>query len=102
MGESPRQPMRFEEFQPEVDWWGNEKDGFAGRVENEQAWKISIEDIKARNYNLDIKNPHVVDQISHDPDELLQQYGAQQLEISSLHEQLKSILQEALNGKESV
>ncbi len=65
-------PMRFEEFQPEIDWWGNEADGFAARVETEQAWKISIDDIKARNYNLDIKNPHVGEQVNHDPDELLE------------------------------
>ncbi len=90
-------PIRFEEFQPEIDWWGNEADGFAARVETEQAWKVSIDDIKARNYNLDIKNPHVAEQISHDPDELLRQYTAQQKEISSIREQLKSILADALN-----
>jgi len=29
----------------------------AKRKETDQAWKVSIEDIKARSYNLDIKNP---------------------------------------------
>jgi type I restriction enzyme M protein len=28
------------------------------RVENERAWKVSIDQIKAANYNLDQKNPH--------------------------------------------
>ena len=74
---------------PEIDWWGNEADGFAARVETEQAWKVSIDDIKARNYNLDIKNPHVGEQISHDPDELLQKYAEQQQEIAKLRDQLK-------------
>ena len=92
-------PMRFEEFQPEIDWWGNEADGFAARVENEQAWKVSLEDIKARNYNLDIKNPHVGEQISHDPDELLRKYEQQQKSISGIREQLKTILSDALTGK---
>jgi len=32
---------------------------------------VSIDDIKARNYNLDIKNPHVSESINHDPAELL-------------------------------
>jgi type I restriction enzyme M protein len=91
-------PMRFEEFQPEIDWWGNEADGFKARVETDQAWKVSIEDIKARNYNLDIKNPHVVDQISHNPDELLQKYAKQQQEIAKLRTQLKTILADALNN----
>ena len=36
--------------------------GGAKRKENEQAWKVSIEDIKARGYNLDIKNPNGTDE----------------------------------------
>ena len=89
--------MRFEEFQPEIDWWGSEADGFTARVETEQAWKVSVDDIKARNYNLDIKNPHVGEQISHDPDELLQQYQQQQNAIAGLRNQLKDILQQSLH-----
>ena len=95
-------PMRFEEFQTEIDWWGNEADSFATRVETEQSWKISIDDIKARNYNLDIKNPHIGEQINHDPDELLQKYAKQQQEISRLRDQLKAILAEALNNRGAV
>ena len=93
-------PMRFEEFQPEIAWWGNESDSFSARIENETAWKVSIEEIKSRNYNLDIKNPHVGELINHDPDKLLKQYTVQKNEISKLHDQLKSILSEALNRKE--
>lgn len=89
-------PMKFEEFQTEIDWWGNQSDGFASRVETEQAWQVSIEDIKARNYNLDIKNPHIAEQIIHDPNELLAEYHLQQQEISQLRNQLKGILSEAL------
>lgn len=44
-------PIRYEEFELEKQWWNN-------RVENEYAWKVSIEEIKKRNYNLDIKNPN--------------------------------------------
>lgn len=76
--------MRFEEFETEIAWWGNETDGFATREENEQAWKVSVEDIKALNYNLDIKNPYVGEQINHDPDKLLQKYQEQQIRISDL------------------
>lgn len=90
-------PIRFDEFQPEIDWWGEEVDSFAGRVETEQAWKVSIDEIKTRNYNLDIKNPHVGEQISHDPDELLRQYGVQQKEIGNLRDQLKKALADALS-----
>ena len=92
-------PMKFEEFQTEIDWWGNEADGFASRVETEQAWQVSIEDIIARNFNLDIKNPHVGEVISHDPQELLSDYAKQQNDIQVLRDQLKGILSAALADK---
>ena len=92
-------PMKFEEFQPEMDWWGSEADGFASRVENEHAWQVSIDDIIARNFNLDIKNPHVGEIISHDPQELLSDYAAQQNDIQALRDQLKTILNNALAEK---
>lgn len=91
-------PMKFEEFETELEWWGNEADGFASRVENEQAWKVSIEDIIARNYNLDIKNPHVGEVISHDPQTLLSDYAKQQADIQALRDQLKGILSAALSS----
>jgi len=89
-------PMQFEEFATECAWWGDEADGFSARVVTKQAWKVSVEDIAARNYNLDIKNPHIGEQVSHDPDELLSQYQAQQADIQRLRDQLKSILTQAL------
>jgi type I restriction enzyme M protein len=89
-------PMKFEEFQTEIDWWGNEADGFASRVENEQAWQVSIADIIGRNFNLDIKNPHVGEVISHDPQVLLTDYAKQQNNIQVLRDQLKGILSAAL------
>jgi len=92
-------PMQFEEFQTERAWWGSETEDFKTRVETPQAWKVSIEDITARNYNLDIKNPHVGEQVSHDPEQLLGQYQTQQTDIQRLRDQLKAILAEALYGK---
>ena len=89
-------PMRFEEFAPEQVWWGDEADGFRARKETEQAWKISAEDVAARGYNLDMKNPHQAEEISHDPDELLIAYAKQQDAIQSLRGQLKGILSNAL------
>ena len=90
-------PMKFEEFKTENDWWGNEQDGFASRTETPQAWQVSIDDIIARNFNLDIKNPHVGEQINHDPQELLGQYASQQQDIQKLRDQLKGILTDALS-----
>ncbi|TCS02866.1 class I SAM-dependent DNA methyltransferase [Caulobacter sp. BK020] len=91
-------PMQFEEFAAERDWWGDEADGFKARVETEQAWRVSAEEVEASAFNLDRKNPHAPDRESHDPDELLANYAAQQGEIQALRDRLKAILAEALAG----
>jgi len=62
---------------------------------------VSIDDIIARNFNLDIKNPHVGEVISHDPQELLSDYAKQQNDIQALRDQIKGILSAALSDKES-
>ena len=94
-------PMKFEEFQTEIQWWGSEEDGFASRVETEQAWQVSIDEIIARNFNLDIKNPHIEETVSHDPQELLADYAKQQADIQALRDQLKGILSNALSPESS-
>lgn len=92
-------PMRFEEFEAEQAWWGDEADGFRARKETEQAWKISAADVASRGYNLDLKNPHTPEVESHDPDDLLVRYAQQQAGIQSIRDQLKGILANALGGK---
>jgi type I restriction enzyme M protein len=47
-------PIQKSEFENLKAWWNN-------RVENEQAWKVSIDDLETTNYNLDVKNPHTPD-----------------------------------------
>lgn len=91
-------PMRFEEFATECAWWGDEAKDFKKREETEQAWKVSVEDIEKKNYNLDIKNPHIGEQVNHDPEELLQSYATQQAEIQGLRDHLKDILGAALSS----
>lgn len=45
-------PIKREEFKEEIAWWNN-------REENDFAWKVSIDDIKNNQYNLDMKNPKI-------------------------------------------
>ena len=97
-------PMKLEDFAACAEWWGEgktieEKTQRKNRQEDESAWLVSIDDIIARSYNLDIKNPHVGEVISHDPEELLAEYAKQQQGIQSLRDQLKGILSEALSHK---
>jgi len=82
-------PIRHEEFKPEKEWWDN-------RVENDYAWKVSIDEIKKRNYNLDIKNPIVEDLSYGDPEELLEMYNKHQSELQEYRNQLKEELQKEL------
>jgi type I restriction enzyme M protein len=96
-------PMKLEQFDDCAQWWGEGKTQKTklkrkNRQANEQAWQVSIDEIKARSYNLDIKNPHQEEQVSHDPDELLASYDQQQGDIQQLRDQLKGILAEALAG----
>jgi type I restriction enzyme M protein len=65
-------------------------------VENERAWKVDIAAIQATGYNLDQKNPHTPDAMSHDPDELLRDYARLQAEAQGLRDQLKVLLGTAL------
>ena len=91
---SMTKPIRVEHLQGCVDWWGGAER--QGRHETEQAWKVSIEDIKARNYNLDYKNPHSVAADHGEPAELLAKLEQDEQTVAQLRDQLKSILAEAL------
>ncbi len=91
---SKTKPMRIEEFAPEKSWWGGEKR--EGREENERAWKVSVEQIKAGGYNLDIKNPNTVEDDHGDPEELLAEYKTMLASVADTREELKRELMEAL------
>ena len=86
---SKTKPMRIEEFAPEKAWWEN-------REEGEQAWKVSVEQIKANGYNLDIKNPNTVEDDHGDPEELLAEYKTLLASVAWTREKLKQELMDAL------
>jgi type I restriction enzyme M protein len=86
---SMTRPIRLEHLKPCIDWW--EK-----RETNEVAWKVTIDEIKARNYNLDFKNPHTVEEDHGNPAELLAKLEQSEAETAKLRDRLKAILEEAL------
>src|SRR5665811_1821025 len=84
-GYSMTKPIRFEHLQGCIEWWGGAER--EGRVETPQAWKVTAEGVKARGYNLDIKNPHTEEEDFGDPDELLAMLNAAEQETSRLRDQ---------------
>jgi type I restriction enzyme M protein len=91
---SMTKPIRFEHLKPCIDWWGEVKR--KGRKETEVAWKVTAEEVKARGYNLDIKNPNTVADDHGDPKELLVKLEMAEKETANLRDQLKAILEKAL------
>ena len=50
-------PIRIQEFDLEKEWWNDrENEKF-----KQYAWKVSIDEIERKNYNLDIINPNNID-----------------------------------------
>lgn len=86
---SMTRPIRFEHLKPCIDWWDR-------REENEVAWKVTIDEIRTRNFNLDFKNPHTVEENHGDPAELLAKLEQNEAETARLRDRLKAILEEAL------
>ena len=62
---SKTKPLRFEEFAECARWWGGP--ARADRAANDRAWRVSIDDIEASGFNLDLKNPNRADDLSHQP-----------------------------------
>ncbi len=91
---SMTKPIRLEHLADCAAWWGGTKR--KGRQEGPRAWKITAEEVKARGYNLDIENPHAEEEDHGDPECLLAELIAAEADLTSLRDQLKVILSEAL------
>jgi type I restriction enzyme M protein len=91
---SMTKPIRVEHLKPCVDWWGGTKR--KGRVENEVAWRVTADEVKARGFNLDFKNPHTIADDHGDPAELLARLQEAEEQAAALRDQLKGILEQAL------
>src|SRR6478735_3841474 len=75
---SMSKPIRLEHLQACIDWWGGMKR--KGREEGPLAWKVTADEVKARGYNLAIKNPRTVADDYGEPEELLASLTAAEAE----------------------
>ena len=82
---SKTKPIRIEEFTPIQEWWNN-------RAESEVSWKVSIDTIKERGFDLDIKNPNkVVEEVVYDRKAIINRIEKNQFKISEILEELKAL-----------
>lgn len=83
---SKTKPLQYKEFNPIKNWWNN-------RVESEVTWSVPIEVIKENGWNLDFKNPHIVNnEVKYNSSELLSTLEKSLNESQSIIEELKKIL----------
>ena len=91
---SMTRPIRLDHLDDCAAWWGGAKR--TGRLERGPAWSVDAAEVKARGYNLDMKNPHATEEELGDPATLLAQLTTADNEVRSLRDQLKEALVEAL------
>jgi type I restriction enzyme M protein len=81
-------PLQFEEFAPVLAWWSK-------REEGAQAWKVSAEDVVAKGYNLDLKNPNAKVGLEHaDPKELVASMRGHEAEVMRLLGEIEALVNE--------
>ena len=85
-------PINIKEFDLEKSWWNKREDEQFAK----HAWKVSAQEVKDRGYNLDIKNPHQESDDLASPEELLAQYNETATKVSSIQDEIISVLNEAL------
>ena len=78
-------PIRIEEFDTIKKWWKK-------REESEVCWKVSIDTIIERNYDLDIKNPNkVVEEVVYDRKAIIKKLEINQTKITTILDELKAL-----------
>lgn len=80
---SKTRPIRIEEFDTIKNWWNK-------RTEHEFAYKVSINSIIEKGYDLDVKNPNkVVEEVSYDRKEIIETIKNNQNRIIQLITELE-------------
>lgn len=82
---SKTKPIELEEFNKELAWWNNRK-------ESDISWKVSIDDIKNNDFNLDIKNPNISTEVKeYSVNELIDEITKNQNEITKILDDIKGV-----------
>ena len=88
---SKTKPIQLEHFSSVINWWNNKKE----EKENDiyKSKKYSIDEIKARNYNIDLCGfPHTEEEIL-EPKDLIEKYQQEKTELNkNIDDVLKNII----------
>jgi type I restriction enzyme M protein len=90
---SKTRPIRVDEFEPIKTWW-------TSRAESEHSWRVSIDDIRELDFNLDIKNPNVAELAALTPEEILETYRAKRRAVSEVLGLIRANLESMLAENE--
>lgn len=83
---SKTKPIRIEEFDTIKEWWNN-------RAESEVAWKVPMQTIVDRNFDLDIKNPNkVVEEVELNITKILSNLKIENNKVSTIIQELENDL----------
>jgi type I restriction enzyme M protein len=93
---SKTKPITLEHLLPIKKWWGGL--GRTGREENDFAWRVSIEEIISSDYNFDIKNPNIQDEILGDPATLQADLEKARESLRNQIGVLKNLIEEAIRS----
>lgn len=81
-------PMQYEEFADCMAWWSERKEGA-------QAWKTTADEIAARGWSLDLKNPNAKQGLEHaDPKELVASMRMREGEVLRLLGEIEKLVGE--------
>jgi len=81
-------PLQFEQFEPLIKWWNR-------REENDHAWRVPIERFYENDFNLDLKNPHSIEDFSRkSPTELVEEVLAREKRIFDIMNEIRKTLAE--------
>lgn len=82
-------PIRLEEFDAERSWWNE-------RTESIRSWRITADEIRDRNFNLDVRNPNRRDLDDVTPAAMLSAHRAKQEVVDDTVSKIKNLLEDAL------
>jgi len=79
-------PIQFEEFGACLAWWKKRK-------ENDLAWRVPVSEILANGCNLDSKNPHAKEDMTHlPPEQLAEGIREKEQRIAEIMAEIKILL----------